>query len=290
VRAKIQEAYPGFSYLLDVPEVANLLEQAFTGGWSESRFLASLYATNYYRERSESQRRADVLAKLDPAEYSRQAWANFSKIDEFAAKLGVNLSYEEKGFMAASQLNQGRDINDPAEQMLLLNWLHAHPDRVTRQGTIWANAQRADQISRQEFFYAPEFRHIIDAGINFTLGADTEDAYRQNLAEWFATITPHLANRLKAGETYAQIVNPLRDYVAKELELGSLEDVDMISTNQWKWLMGMPDPTSGEVRLPTQQEVISAARKDPRWNRTVGGTALATSLVDGITKSLGVRT
>lgn len=289
VRAKIQEAYPSFSYLLDHPEVSGLLEQAFTEGWSENRFISQLYATNYYRSRSEAFRRAEVLAQLDPAEYQRQRQANYYATQEFAAKLGFHLTNDELIWIAASELNEGGSINDPGSRMRLIDFMRSHPERIGSSGSIYANAQRADQISRQEYFYAPDNASIMRTGIDMAMGLQTEEAYRESLSEWFAAITPHLANRLKAGESYAQIVNPYRDIISNELELGGLENVDMVSNNQWKWLLGLPDPTSGEVRLPTQQEVIEAARKDGRWKGTVGATTLATEAVAGITERFGLR-
>jgi hypothetical protein len=288
-RARIQSDYPAFAWLLDNPDVGPLLEQATNEGWPESKFIAALWATPYYRSRTEANRQMETLRQLDPTQFQHILSQKYASVQDVAGRLGITFTEPELGYIATGITYGGDTMDAEQQKIFLLNWMRANPNRISNTGSAYANAARADQIARQEFFFAPRAEDTMKYGIEASLGYNNEDAYRESLGEWFASVTPHLATRLKAGETYAQIVNPYRDIVAKELELGGLESVDMVGTNQWKWLMGMPDPTSGEVRLPTQQEVIQAARTDPRWKGTMGGTSLATSLVDGITKAMGVR-
>jgi hypothetical protein len=288
-RERIQNDYPSFSYLLDVPEVGDLLARAVEEGWGEGRFIAELYATNYYRSRTEQQRQLETLRQLDPATAALQEHNAWMAMRDYQGRLGLNLSHEESMFLAASQLGRGVSPEDPAEKIHLLNFLRANPGKISNTGAIYQNAQAMDNLYRNEFFYVPTWESMLQVGTEIALGYQTEENVRQNLAEWFSHSTPWLAERLRGGETYATIVNPMRDIVAKELELDGLNAVDMTSSNQWRFLLGHADSNSGEMRLPSQQEVIAAARSDPRWRKTIGSTGLATGLVDGITKLWGVR-
>jgi hypothetical protein len=288
-RSRIQTDYPAYAWLLDIPEVGALLEQAVTEGWGEAMFVSKLWATNWYRSRSESQRQMEALQQTDPGQFGAIWNQKYGGVQDTGLRLGLAFAPGEADFLTASHVFGNKNFDDPQEKQFLLNWAKANKGRVSNTGSIFAQAQRADNIARTEFFFAPTWEDSLTFGIEAALGYNNEDNYRQSLADWFAGVMPHLAPRLKGGETFAQIVNPYRDIIAKELELGGLEDVDMISSNQWKWLTGIADPTSGEMRLPTQQEVLTAARKDPRWRHTIGATALSSSLIDGITRAFGVR-
>jgi len=86
------------------------------------------------------------------------------------------------------------------------------------------------------------------------------------------------------------IVNPWREMVAKELEFGGVDQVDMVQGSEWSWLLGVPDPGKPEVmRLPTAQEVTERVRRDTRWAYTMGGKNLATQATEAILKGFGVK-
>ena len=73
-----------------------------------------------------------------------------------------------------------------------------------------------------------------------------------------------------AGQTPADIINPMRQIVSKELEI-DMGSVDPLSP-QWSFMFGVGDTdTSAPVRLPTYSEVQERARRDSRWWDTAGG-------------------
>jgi hypothetical protein len=290
LRQRILETYPGFGWLIDVPEVGDLLAQASQEGWDIARLQAKLYATEWYRSRSETQRQMETLSHTDPMTFRDKYMTSYDSIRDEAARLGFTLTEQELLYLTQQWLMSGTSPDTDTRKIFWLQFIREHPDRITTTGSIFAQAQRFEQIARQEFFFAPKWEDMVRAGAEAAIGYNGEEQFRQGLSDLFAGINPHLADRLKAGETYADIVNPFRDLIAKELELGGLENVDMVGSNEWKWLLGVPDKDKPEVmRLPTQQEVIEAARKDTRWKHTVGATSLTTDLVDGITRAMGVR-
>jgi len=64
------------------PELAKLFRNAIAGKWNQSRFVASLRGTNWYKQHSESVRQATVLAKADPAEYKSRIAAAAAMISD----------------------------------------------------------------------------------------------------------------------------------------------------------------------------------------------------------------
>lgn len=288
-RAAIQERFPAYAYLLDEPSMGPVLERAINEGWPESRFIANVYATDYYRTRTEAQRQIDALRALDPAQARQIEGEKYGTVKDFAGKMGLILSHEEFSYLAAAMLGAGTSIDDPIERIGMLNFLRANPAKISNTGAIYQAAQAVDNLYRTQFFYSGDWNQSLMAGLEIALGYNTEDNVKQNAAEWFSSITPHLADRLKAGETYADIVNPYRDIIAKELELGDLNAVDMVGTPQWRWLLGVPDE-GGVQRMPTQQEVVEGARKDTRWKGTIGATALGADLVTRMAQKFGTTT
>jgi hypothetical protein len=290
MRDRINENFPSFAWLMDVPEIGALMEQAINEGWGPGRFQSALYATTWYRTRTESGRQMETLQQLDPAQFSKLMIDTYTSIEEWATKMGVNMTYGEMQWFTGAFRSQGVSVNDPAAQQQLINWIKSDLSRVNSRGAIYANANRGMEIARREYFHVPTEDFIMRYGIEAALGHQNEDTLRAGYQWMFGQQHPHLAARLEAGETLADIVNPWREMVAKELEFGGVDQVDMVQGSEWSWLLGVPDPGKPEVmRLPTAQEVTERVRRDTRWAYTMGGKNLATQATEAILKGFGVK-
>lgn len=286
--AKIIELYPDLVALLGHPEIGPILIEAVTSdqGLSQAALNSKIRQTHWYQTTPASAREAMMQRTNDPATFYQQHRGKYNDLLDWATQLGVWMPGEEANLLGEWMLNEGRDINDSEVQYHLRRWLMEHPDRAMMGGAVQAATRQAEAIARQHWFTAPDQAGLQQWGIDLALGIKDEAQIDQELATKAAILHPHLKDRITAGETMADIVNPFREIVARELELGDIDQVDMNSA-QWQWLTGVPDPQAGETRMPTMQEVQTAARRDPRWWKTSGGRQAESGLARTLLQAFG---
>jgi len=104
------EMYPEYYALVkNVPEIANLLKQYLGDGgeWSETKFLAELRKTNWYKTTTASAREWDMAAGLDPATYQTKVDNKTETIRKQALDLGFRISEEKLRQLALDSLRLG---------------------------------------------------------------------------------------------------------------------------------------------------------------------------------------
>ena len=87
-----KEQYGGYySIIQGVPELTELIKNAVSQKWSNSKFTYELQQTNWYKSTSASTRTWDTNKKLDPASAQQQIDTRSASIREAALNLGVSL-------------------------------------------------------------------------------------------------------------------------------------------------------------------------------------------------------
>jgi hypothetical protein len=291
VLQRIHDQYgSAFDWMLGIPEVAALLIEAVNpdAGFSPSTFEAKLHDTTWWKTTPREQREAQALWGTDIATYEANREKVGSDLFKWATQMGVTFTMPEIQDIRTRFNDLGFDVDSSQAQIELGRWLRGHKERITGDGLISGAAQKFLSVVKGEYFNDFSRDTALDWGIKLALGETDEAGLRSYLGEWTAAAHPWLADRLKAGETLADIVNPLRDVVAKELELGSLEDVNMTSSNEWKWLMGVPWLENGEMRLPTAYEAMTEIRRHkPQWWQTSHGREADAAMTETMLRAFG---
>lgn len=284
-RRKIETSYPAFAWLLDVPEVGDLLGRAAVEGWDITRLQAQLYATSWWKRTSQTQRNWSTLIATDPAEARRQRAQRQSEVDAEVARLGVRLTANEKRFLVEVSLGQGFD-----QAQITRNILKIGKTRLASSGgEVRRNLQQIDALAKNMAFpvsHTTAGRWAYD----IAAGAQTLDGLQAHMTEWakdkYAKNT-QVVRGLERGLTMWDIVQPTLGRVAEELGM-SIDAFDLTKGRGAK-LINYQDPKTGELRLMNDTEATGFARSQREWRDTNNGKSLASQLVEGMTKKFGRR-
>lgn len=275
VAEDVMAKYPNLSFLLNDPEVGPLLIAAVDPyqGFSPETFQTKLYQTNWWRTRSKSGRENEILKNTDPTTYRDKEYGYGHELRAHARGLGLELTPDQLTWFSTLGLNAGMDANSQQMTDYLLPLFEQQGGRVLHgYGAAGVAKQEISNIIRGAWFQPIDsWEWLADAAIGVASGHDTLESVNARVASQAWGMFPHLKQQLEAGQTLADIFNPYRQVVAEELEMGSLEDVDMSPAGEWRSLMSFRDPTTGETRLPTESEVRTMARKKPQWWQTSHG-------------------
>jgi len=289
VLQRIHDQYgSAFDWMLGIPEVAALLIEAVdpNAGFSPSTFEAKLHDTNWWKTTPRETREAQALWGTDIATYQANVQKAGSDLFSWAQQMGVTFTMPEYAEISTRFNDLGLDMNSEQAKIELSRWLKGHKDRIGNAGAIWGAANQFRNVAKGEYFYSPADESALDYGIRLATGEIDEAGMRQALSEFAASMHPHLADRFRSGETLANIIDPLRELVASEMEFSSINDIDPMS-NEWRWLIAVPDPAGG-ARLPTAQEASQYIRRTkPQWWQTSHGREADAVMSETLLRSFG---
>jgi hypothetical protein len=212
-----REAYPAYYAIVkNIPEIAQLLEKAINQGYSEAQFQAELEQTNWWKQTTASAREWDINGERDPASQqtqidNRTAFIQQTSLDTF----GVRISAESASELALDSLRQGWG------QQFLLNSI----GDVATQSTAGISQLRAGFIGQDIRQTAYDYGIAISENTfnkfvnQIAVGAETKDTFQQYALTQAKNLFPSVAERLNAGETFQQIVDPYKQNAAALLEI-----------------------------------------------------------------------
>lgn len=224
-----REAYPAYYAIVkNIPEIAQLLQDAINKGYTDAQFQAELEQTNWWKQTTASAREWDINGERDPATQqtqidNRTAFIQQTSLDTF----GVRISAETASELALDSLRQGWG------QQFLLNSI----GDVATQSTAGISQLRAGFIGQDIRQTAYDYGIAISENTfnkfvnEIAVGAETKDTFQQYALTQAKNLFPSVAERLDAGETFQQIVDPYKQNAAALLEI----DPDSIDFTSPDW-------------------------------------------------------
>ena len=223
-RDAAREMYPEYYAIVrNIPEIAELLELAVAGEYTPQQFQAELEQTNWWQQTTASAREWDINGERDPASQQTLIDNQITNIRGIALnQFGVRLSNENLQALAVDSLRLG--------------WSSAFLQNaigdVATQSTAGVSQLRAGYIGQQLRETANDYGIAVsDATFNqwvnkVAVGQETVATWQDYAKVQAKNLFPSIADRIDAGETFQQIVDPYRQTAAKVLELGTGEDID----------------------------------------------------------------
>ena len=284
-RQRIQAEYPAFAWLLNVPEVGDLLGRAATEGWDVTRLQSQLYATGWWRRTSQTGRNWGTLRATDPAEATRQHGQRYNEIYAERNRLGLQVTAAEMRWIAEVSLSQGLSQEEITRALVGVGRRRG----ISDTGTIRQATQEVRALAKS-MAYPVGAGTVLDWAYRLAAGSLTMDGVQAQMTEWakakYAKNTQVKAG-LERGLTMWDIMQPVIGRVSEELGVG--EDTWDLTAGKGSKLVNYQDPATGELRLMNDAEATTWARSQKEWRKTNNGKALATQLADGITKKFGRR-
>lgn len=287
VRQKIAELYPGLLPLLSDPQVGALLIKAVgPTPYSPGRFEAELHKTRWWRTHSEAQRRWFLLRGVDPKEYAVQRDIMQGDIMREANRLGIKFSGKSVAYLANMALQLGLSADNPA--MIQKMVAYSNQPGMIGPGALATNARDMQLWANREYFRALP-QHVVGKWARWIgEGTKTMEDFQAQVSAEEQRKYPHFADLMSQGASLADIINPLRETIAQELELQSPEQVSL-KDPYWKDLLGVRDPKTNKMRLMTTSEAQRKARLRPEWWNTSGGRQADASMAQTLLQVFGRR-
>lgn len=280
VAQAIVEKYPWVQALLGIPEVSQLILDSVDPniGFDQATFQAKLQQTNWWRTTPQPAREELVQMAADPATQLLQVGQLNAGLLDWANSLGVAMDGNARAWFSQVMENRGETLDNANTKLMLRDYLRSNPQAIIPGGKLDGMSRSIYALARSDYFLPVEQWWANGWAIGMATGETDEAALRAHLQSQAANAFPHLGDWLAQGMTPADLINPMRQVAADELEIG-MEQID-IGTPQWAFLTGMPNEGSstakpsgiqGGWRLPTRTEILEKARSDDRWWGTSHG-------------------
>ena len=290
LQERVAESYPSLMPLLNHPEVGRLLRQAVgTPPMSANVFRSKLEATRWFRSQSAQQRQWWVTARLDPGEARMKRSQYSAELMKVAEGLGIRLNSAHVKQITETGLSRGLLPSDARMQADLLRY------GLSRPGLMEAGAYKSAQtqvraIGAGQWLREPPRAESEKWAADIALGRKTIEDFNAANAYAASKRFPHLAEQIKSGMTVAEAVAPVVEAYAREMDWDPNGLMAKIHKDpKHTGLLGIRDPKTKEMRLPTEHEAMVLARKRADWWETTRGQQADTAMSQRLLETFGIR-
>ena len=260
-------------------ELSSKFHQAVAETWGVDRFTAEIRSTRWFAAHSEAWRNATILKATDPASYNAGISKVGAKLAMMASEMGAQLggSYNN---LVESAYHFGWDDNEMRQN--LAAYVHYTDGRMLGQAGQWEADWRKlaadDGLSLSAKWYEDQAKTTAH-------GYKTAADVRSDITNMAVSAFPHLADRLRTGDTLATIADPYKQTMASLLELNP--DAITMGDPTIRTALASKD-AKGQPALQTLFDFENTVRKDARWNGTKNAQDAAMSNTKRVLNDLGV--
>lgn len=276
---QIRSLYPSLAWMLNVPELADLILKAGREEWDSGRIQAALQNTQWWKDRNQSGRAFEELLNTDPATAEQQVSSLKTQIQQFAGRNGFTISEPEAIYIARESLVKGRTQQE--WQTNVLTFLTGQKGQKSGPTTTSLKALAAE-------YAVPMSDATLQKWANDMLtGMVDENAFRAYLIEQAKSLFPGLANALDRGITVNQYVQPYAQIAAQELEINP-NSIDWTDP-KWSAAIHKVDPKTGVPTSMSLSDWTRELRSNPVYgfDRTVRAQEQASQLGQALLQRLG---
>lgn len=250
-----------YAFFKSQPELMRLLSSAVGDQWSPEKFTAELKNTKWWENNSASARKAQVLAKTDPASYKAELAAAQAQAQLLAVKVGAILTTKQVNQLATNMINYA--WNEAQISGFLGQYVNFQANK-TLGGQAGAAAQQIRRYAYDQGVRVSE-ETVKNHAAYLVRGVSTMEQIQDGLRQQAMSTYPGWQEQLAAGATMRDVAQPYIQMTAKELELPE-SDVDVWHPKVYGALQqgdskGLPAPMS-------LTDFRASLRTDPAWRRT----------------------
>lgn len=249
------------AFFNSVPELKRLLGQAVKNQWDATLFQAHLKNTKWWKATSDTNRKAQVMQKQDPATYKATLEANRAAVAQLAVKVGAVLSDGAVSKLAKNILHYG--WNDAQIQNFLGQYIKFN-DKSVLGGLAGQAYQQLKTLAYDNGVSISE-QGLRNSAAYVVRGISDMEKEAANIKGVAMGAYPAFADQIEAGQTMRNIAQPYVQAMAKTLELPDT-DIDMFNPKIKAALsrassQGKPEPMS-------LTDFVTSLRSAPEWRRT----------------------
>jgi hypothetical protein len=285
------------------PELAKVLQTAVAEqltpdtAQGQADFQALLQSTNWYKQRTDAQRKWQLLSTADPAEARQQFVSALGNVIHTAASLGVPLTTNQEWLIAG----QAASLNLTADEV---KFAIAAKLKQTPSGQYGGDAgQLADDLrSKAQSYGMPlSAADVGKAVFSVMNGHASEEDYLNHFKNYATSMFPGAASAIASGKTLADVAQPYLSTYQSVLEQNpNTVDLSKDPTIRKALAYQAPEQTNGAVGKtgtpatpaePTTQplwQFEQSLKSDPRWMGTDNAQQALTGAGVGVLKQLGL--
>lgn len=262
------------------PELKSLFRKAVAQTYTPQRFQAELRNTKWFQKNGEAWRNAAIQKAADPATYASKVGQVRQRIWMMRNEMGAQMGTSQLRQFAETAYMLGWDDNQIRNQLgqyvqYTSGRLWGHAGQIETELREWAQLQGV----------ALSDQWVRDNAAAIVSGAKTIEDSKKILNDYAISAYPHLAERIRAGETLDQISTPYRQTMATLLELNP-ESITMKDPTIKKAL-GSKDE-QGKPALRTLYDFENDLRQDKRWLKTKNAQDAAMETTNRILRDMGL--
>ena len=281
-RAELAEEY-GMStaFFNSVPELKSLLGRAVKGQWDGTLFQANLKNTKWWKNTSDSNRKAQIAAKSDPATYKATIEAAQEGARQAAVSMGAILS--EKSLKRLAKNIVHFDWNDAQIQNFLGKFIDFN-DKKVMGGMAGAAYQQLRGVAMENGVKLTE-QGLKNSAAYVVRGLSTMEEEVGKIRQTAMSANPYFAEQIAAGQNLADIANPYVQLMAEELEMPSTKIT--MSNPLIRSALGRLD-NQGQPAPLSLTDFQQELRSEPAWRRTQRAQSNVFSIGNQVLQDMGL--
>ncbi|MFP4512076.1 MAG: hypothetical protein ACLFRV_03910 [Acidimicrobiales bacterium] len=260
---RVRQQYPAYSWLLDVPEVGELLLEAVDPdrGFDEATMAARLHDTTWWQNHSESMRQWDTLKETDPATADQQLFHARARVQMRANQLGVKP--DEQWVTEIAEMSNRMGWTAQQTQVYTDRILVEQVQNRDGAGEIGAHEDQARALASR-YLVPLSDQEATRTAERVISGDETWDGVVARFTNQARAMFPHMSDQIDAGATPADVAEPYRQIASQTLEVAP-EAVDFTDP---KYLAALRDGEGGgQMSLSEWQNRLHQDRRYG-WQRT----------------------
>jgi hypothetical protein len=287
IEAYVREELGFLAWMLDIPELRDLVFNALREGDTETAILAALQNTEWWRETEPTIREFTRISHEDPARVERLVSDLALDIRLEVQRLGLTIDPDRIREMAREAFQFGMvDLNGQQRGNLLtqaiLNESRWSPEDL-QPGELSASIDDLVQLAGDWLVdMAPETAAVWAERLE--AGETTEEVFLDYVQDLSASRFPHLRGIIEQGISPRAHFEPYRQSIASMLEV-SPNDIDLFGDPRFTEVV--ETRTEDGVRAMTLAETQRYVRGMPEWQTTMNGLSTAARTMDAVLAAFG---
>jgi hypothetical protein len=270
-----------YAFFKSQPELMKLLNSAVSDQWTSDRFTAALKNTKWWKDNSDTARKAQVQAKTDPATYKASLAAAQAQAADMAVKAGAILTARQTAQLAKNMVDYGWE--EAQINGFLGQYVNFQKDH-TLGGQAGAAAKQITSYAYDQGVRVSD-QTVKTSAAYLMRGLTTMQDIQNGLRQQAVSTYPGFAEQLAGGATMREIAQPYIQMTAQELELPDT-DIDVWHPKVYAALQqadakGQPAPMS-------LSDYQSSLRASPAWRKTQGAQSQALQVGHQVLASMGL--
>ena len=279
---ELAESY-GFNvaFFNSIPELKRLFGNAVSQQWDSDKFTAQLKNTKWWKATSDSNRKAQLMAKQDPATYKATLEAARIAAQQMAVKLGATLSDAALRKLAKNIVHFGWE--DAHIQDFLGQYVKFNDKHVT--GGLAGQAYQQLKTLAYDNGVSMSEQSLRNSAAYVVRGVSNMEKEAANIRGIAMGAYPAFADQIQAGASMKDIAAPYVQAYAQTMEVADT-DVDMFNPKIRSALnragsSGKPEPMS-------LTDFTRSLRDTPDWRRTAQAQTSVMNIGRQVLRDMGL--